>query len=104
MGVWELTRACEALGAGEVLLNCIDKDGSNSGYDLELINHAKEAVKIPVIASSGAGEPKHFKEAFESTGADACLGAGMFHRGEYTVNDVKQYLLDSGFKVRMESQ
>ncbi|CEP64784.1 imidazoleglycerol-phosphate synthase LALA0_S13e02938g [Lachancea lanzarotensis] len=102
IGVWEVTRACEALGAGEVLLNCIDKDGSNSGYDLELIEHAKDAVRIPIIASSGAGSPKHFEEAFENTRADACLGAGMFHRGEYTVADVKKHLLNKGYKVRMD--
>ncbi|SCU99294.1 LANO_0F01398g1_1 [Lachancea nothofagi CBS 11611] len=102
LGVWELTRACEALGAGEVLLNCIDKDGSNSGYDLELIEHAKGAVSIPVIASSGAGVPQHFEEAFKKTRADACLGAGMFHRGEFTVADVKKHLLKSGYKVRMD--
>lgn len=103
LGVWELTRACEALGAGEILLNCIDKDGSNSGYDLELIEHVKDAVKIPVIASSGAGNPQHFEEAFIETRADACLGAGMFHRGEYTVGDVKKYLLQKGLKVRVDS-
>ncbi|GCF00743.1 histidine biosynthesis bifunctional protein hisB [Zygosaccharomyces mellis] len=102
IGVWELTKACEALGAGEVLLNCIDKDGSNTGYDLELLDHAKDAVKIPVIASSGAGNPGHFEEAFTNTRADACLGAGMFHRGEYTVNDVKEHLLKKGLKVRMD--
>ncbi|SCU81167.1 LAFA_0C03092g1_1 [Lachancea sp. 'fantastica'] len=102
IGVWEVTRACEALGAGEVLLNCIDKDGSNSGYDLELIEHAKEAVRIPIIASSGAGSPEHFEEAFEKTRADACLGAGMFHRGEFTVTDVKKHLLSRGYKVRMD--
>ncbi|CAI4277592.1 CPI_1c_G0004260.mRNA.1.CDS.1 [Saccharomyces cerevisiae] len=104
LGVWELTRACEALGAGEILLNCIDKDGSNSGYDLELIEHVKDAVKIPVIASSGAGVPEHFEEAFLKTRADACLGAGMFHRGEFTVNDVKEYLLEHGLKVRMDEE
>ncbi|SCU97092.1 LADA_0H04390g1_1 [Lachancea dasiensis] len=104
LGVWELTRACEALGAGEVLLNCIDKDGSNSGYDLELIEHVKNAVSIPVIASSGAGVPEHFEEAFHKTGADACLGAGMFHRGEFTVADVKKHLLASGYKVRMDNE
>lgn len=103
VGVWELTRACEALGAGEILLNCIDKDGSNSGYDLELIEHVKDAVTIPVIASSGAGNPEHFEEAFTETRADACLGAGMFHRGEYTVGDVKKYLLQKGLKVRVDS-
>ncbi|CAL9728306.1 imidazole glycerol phosphate synthase hisHF [Monosporozyma unispora] len=102
LGVWELIQACEALGAGEILLNCIDKDGSNSGYDLELIEQAKSAGKIPVIASSGAGKPTHFEEAFNETRADACLGAGMFHRGEYTVNDVKEYLLNHNFKVRMD--
>lgn len=103
LGVWELTRACEALGAGEILLNCIDKDGSNSGYDLELIEHVKDAVTIPVITSSGAGNPEHFEEAFTETRADACLGAGMFHRGEYTVGDVKKYLLQKGLKVRVDS-
>lgn len=103
LGVWELIQACEALGAGEILLNCIDKDGTNSGYDLELIDHAKSAGRIPVIASSGAGKPVHFEEAFSQTRADACLGAGMFHRGEYTVNDVKEYLLKHNFKVRMDS-
>lgn len=104
IGVWELITACEALGAGEILLNCIDKDGSNSGYDIELINHAKSAARIPVIASSGAGVPEHFQEGFTDGLADACLGAGMFHRGEYTVNDVKKFLLEKGFKVRMDCE
>lgn len=103
LGVWELIQACEALGAGEILLNCIDKDGSNSGYDLELIEQAKDAGKIPVIASSGAGKPAHFEEAFRKTRADACLGAGMFHRGDYTVSDVKDYLLQHNFRVRIDS-
>ncbi|GMM57744.1 imidazoleglycerol-phosphate synthase [Maudiozyma humilis] len=104
LGVWELTRACEALGAGEVLLNCIDRDGSNAGYDLELVRHVKEAVSIPVIASSGAGTPEHFEEGFTETGADACLGAGLFHREDYTVGQVKQYLLEHGLKVRMDKE
>jgi len=77
MDVRQLVKAVEAMGAGEILLNCIDKDGSNSGFDLELINDVKEAVKIPVIASSGAGNPAHFAEVFERTSADAALGAGM---------------------------
>jgi glutamine amidotransferase/cyclase len=75
--VRQLVRAVEALGAGEVLLNCIDRDGSNSGFDLELIADVKAAVKIPVIASSGAGNPDHFVEVFEATRADAALGAGI---------------------------
>ncbi|KKY16411.1 putative glutamine amidotransferase:cyclase [Phaeomoniella chlamydospora] len=75
--VVQLVTAVEALGTGEILLNCIDKDGSNSGYDLELINLVKSVVKIPVIASSGAGNPSHFQEVFEKTTVDAALGAGM---------------------------
>ncbi|CDO95633.1 unnamed protein product [Kluyveromyces dobzhanskii CBS 2104] len=104
LGAWELAHACEALGAGEILLNCIDKDGSNSGYDLELIDYVKSAVSIPVIASSGAGNPSHFEEGFIKTRADACLGAGMFHRGEYTVNEVKSHLTSSGLKVRIDKE
>lgn len=100
LDVRQLAKAVEAMGAGELLLNCIDKDGSNSGFDLELINDVKAAIKIPVIASSGAGNPQHFAEVFESTTTDAALGAGMFHRGEYTVSDVKDYLNDKGFLVR----
>lgn len=75
--VRQLVEAVEAMGAGEILLNCIDKDGTNSGFDLELINDVKAATKIPVIASSGAGKPAHFKEVFEQTPTDAALGAGM---------------------------
>ncbi|KAL6714660.1 Histidine biosynthesis bifunctional protein hisB [Lecanora helva] len=96
----QLVTAVEAMGAGEVLLNCIDKDGSNSGFDLELINDVKKSVKIPIISSSGAGNPTHFEEVFRQTAADAALGAGMFHRGEYTVKDVKDHLVDKGLLVR----
>jgi glutamine amidotransferase/cyclase len=98
--VRQLVTAVEVMGAGEILLNCIDKDGSNSGFDLELINDVKNAVKIPVIASSGAGYPGHFEEVFAKTRTDAALGAGMFHRGEYTVKQVKDYLQEKGQLVR----
>lgn len=77
LDVRELVTAVEAMGAGEILLNCIDKDGSNSGYDLELIKDVKASIKIPVIASSGAGNPAHFEEVFEQTTTDAALGAGI---------------------------
>jgi glutamine amidotransferase/cyclase len=100
MDVVELVQAVEAMGAGEILLNCIDKDGTNSGFDLELINQVKAAIKIPVIASSGAGNPQHFEEVFQKTKTDAALGAGMFHRGEYTVKQVKDYLGEKGFVAR----
>jgi glutamine amidotransferase/cyclase len=77
LDVRQLILAVEAMGAGEILLNCIDKDGTNSGFDLELINDVKSFTTIPVIASSGAGNPGHFKEVFEATPANAALGAGM---------------------------
>lgn len=77
LDVQQLVEAVEAMGAGEILLNCIDKDGSNSGFDLELIQAVKNCIKIPVIASSGAGIPHHFVEVFTVTNADAALGAGM---------------------------
>lgn len=100
MDVVQLTQAVEAMGCGEILLNCIDKDGTNSGFDLELITQVKSSISIPVIASSGAGNPGHFEEVFTKTTTDAALGAGMFHRGEYTVKDVKDDLLGKGLLVR----
>lgn len=98
--VIQLVTAVEAMGAGEILLNCIDKDGTNSGFDLELIRSVKAAVKIPVIASSGAGNADHFAEVFDQTSVDAALGAGMFHRGEWTVKQVKEQLQKQGLMVR----
>lgn len=100
LDVVQLLTAVEAMGAGEILLNCIDKDGTNSGFDLELIKMAKAAVKIPVIASSGAGNAGHFAEVFDKTNVDAALGAGMFHRGEWTVKQVKEELRKTGLLVR----
>lgn len=87
-----LARVCEQLGAGEILLNCIDKDGTNSGFDLELINAVKNAVSIPVIASSGAGKADHFLEVFTETHAESALAAGIFHRREVAIGEVKKYL------------
>uniref|UniRef100_A0A060T2L1 Imidazole glycerol phosphate synthase hisHF n=1 Tax=Blastobotrys adeninivorans TaxID=409370 RepID=A0A060T2L1_BLAAD len=101
LGAYELAVASQALGAGEILLNCIDKDGTNSGYDLELIRDIKSAVQIPVIASSGAGNPAHFVQVFKETPTDAALGAGMFHREEYTVAEVKDALNKEGLVVRV---
>jgi imidazole glycerol-phosphate synthase len=89
-----LARACEALGAGEILLNCIDRDGTNAGFDIELINAVKTAVSIPVIASSGAGCEAHFYDVFTQTEAESALAAGIFHRREVPIGDVKAYLQD----------
>jgi glutamine amidotransferase/cyclase len=87
-----LARMCERLGAGEILLNCIDRDGTNSGFDLELIHAVKNAVRIPVIASSGAGSAHHFLEVFENTRAESALAAGIFHRREVPIGQVKAHL------------
>ncbi len=87
-----LARVCQDLGAGEILLNCIDKDGTNSGFDLELVNAVRSAVTIPVIASSGAGSAQHFLEVFTQTDAEAALAAGIFHRKEVPIGEVKSFL------------
>lgn len=96
----QLATSCEALGAGEILLNCIDKDGTNSGFDMELINMVKGAVSIPVIASSGAGSAAHFVDVFKETDAEAALAAGIFHRKEVPIAEVKQALKDDGVEIR----
>lgn len=87
-----MAQVCEKLGAGEILLNCIDRDGTNMGFDLELINAVKSAVSIPVIASSGAGCEAHFYEVFSRTDAESALAAGIFHREELSIKAVKDYL------------
>jgi glutamine amidotransferase/cyclase len=87
-----LARICEKLGAGEILLNCIDRDGTNLGFDIELINAVAMAVSIPVIASSGAGRVEHFHEVFAATEAESALAAGIFHRKEIRIAEVKKYL------------
>jgi len=98
--VVQLVKCCQALGAGEILLNCIDKDGTNSGFDLELIRMVKKSVSIPVIASSGAGKASHFVDVFEQTPTDAALAAGIFHREEVTIDEVKKAVKASGIEIR----
>jgi glutamine amidotransferase/cyclase len=98
--VVQLVKSCEELGAGEILLNCIDRDGTNSGFDLELINLVKQSVSIPVIASSGAGRAAHFVDVFQGTSADAALAAGIFHRQEVTISQVKDSVRAVGIEIR----
>jgi len=100
LDAFELAEACEALGAGEILLNCIDKDGQNAGYDLALIGQMKKRVSIPVIASSGAGNPQHFVEVLKATDADAALAAGIFHRKEVAIAEVKATVQGAGIPCR----
>lgn len=98
--VVQLAQAVEALGAGELLLNCINRDGQGNGYELELIQQVKSACTLPVIASSGAGCPEHFEDALAVGEADAALAAGIFHREEVPIQKVKGYLSTTSIPVR----
>jgi imidazole glycerol-phosphate synthase subunit HisF len=98
----EWARRCADLGAGEILITSIDQDGRRRGYDLELTARVAEAVGVPVIASGGAGEPEHVRDAFLLAGADAALLAGILHDGLTTVGALKTFLAESGIPVRME--
>ncbi|KAB5520501.1 hypothetical protein DKX38_024820 [Salix brachista] len=101
IGAYELAKAVEELGAGEILLNCIDCDGQGKGFDVDLIKMICDAVSIPVIASSGAGAVEHFTDVFSKTNASAALAAGIFHRKEVPIRSVKEHLLKEGIEVRI---
>ena len=90
----------EALGAGEILLTSMDADGTKAGFDLAMTKAATDAVSIPVIASGGCGSLAHFAEVFEQTNCDAALAASLFHFGELTVPQVKEYLESRQIPVR----
>ncbi|MCH7599164.1 MAG: imidazole glycerol phosphate synthase subunit HisF [Myxococcales bacterium] len=94
-------RQGERLGAGEIVVNSIDADGTKAGYDIQLTRAVANAVNVPVIASGGAGKPEHLYEVLTEGGADAALVASMVHYGEYKVSELKQYLHDRGVKIRM---
>lgn len=97
----EWAKKVESLGAGEILLTSMDRDGTKSGYDLELTRAVAEAVKIPVIASGGAGSMEHFYEAFTHGKADACLAASLFHFREVSIQELKSYLASKSVPVRL---
>ena len=96
----EWARRGEALGAGEILLTSMDADGTKAGFDLEMTRAVTQAVSIPVIASGGCGSLEHFAQVFEETGCDAALTASLFHFGELTVPQVKDYLRTRAIPVR----
>ena len=98
----EWIQKAEKLGAGEVLLTSMDRDGTKEGYDLELTRAAAEAVNIPVIASGGAGKMSHFYDVLTEGKADAALAASLFHFGIINMRDLKSYLAERGIAVRME--
>ena len=92
--------ATERLGAGEVLLTSMDRDGTKGGYDLELLRAVADAVPVPVVASGGAGRPEHFARAVVEGGADAVLAASLFHFRQLTIGQVKEHLAAAGIPVR----
>ncbi len=97
-GEWAM-RAVE-LGAGEIVVNSMDRDGTRQGYDLELLKSLSETVTVPVVASGGAGTPEHMYEALVMGKADAALAAGIFHYGVHTIGEAKEYLREKGLPVR----
>jgi len=100
MDAIEWAMRAQNLGAGEILLTSMDCDGTRDGYDVELTRAVSSAVRIPVIASGGAGKLEHFYEAFAEGGASAVLAASLFHFGELSIADVKSYLRERGVEVR----
>ncbi len=96
----EWARRGQALGAGEILLTSMDADGTKAGFDLEMTKAVTQAVSIPVIASGGCGSLEHFAQVFQETGCDAALAASLFHFGELTVPQVKEYLRGKRIPVR----
>ncbi|MDO8886638.1 imidazole glycerol phosphate synthase subunit HisF [Candidatus Oleimmundimicrobium sp.] len=96
----EWAKKVEGLGAGEILLTSMDRDGTKAGYDIELTKAITSAVNIPVIASGGAGKLEHFLEVIVEADADAVLAASLFHFGELSIRQVKEYLRDNNIPVR----
>src|SRR5271157_1092437 len=91
----------ERLGAGEILLTSMDRDGTYDGFDIPLTDAVSRMVRIPVIASGGVGRPEHMLEVFQKTNASAALAASIFHYGEWRIQDVKKYLAENGVHMRL---
>jgi len=97
----EWVRKAVNLGAGEILLTSMDADGTKAGYDIPLTRAVSEAVQVPVIASGGAGELSHFYDVLTEGKADAVLAASVFHYGQFSIRQVKEYLKSRGVEVRL---
>src|SRR5205823_2259595 len=95
-------RRVEELGAGEIVLTSMDADGTKAGYDLPMTRAVALAVRIPVVASGGAGHPQHLVDVLTTGGADAALAASIFHYNEYGIPATKQYLAQRGVPVRIQ--
>jgi cyclase len=97
----EWAKKVEDLGSGEIMLTSMDADGTRDGYDLPITKAISKAVRIPIIASGGAGNVEHMYDAFTRADADAALAASIFHYGEYTIGQAKEYLRSRGIPVRL---
>ena len=97
----EWAKKMQSFGAGEILLTSMDKDGQKSGFDLALTRAVTDALEIPVIASGGVGNLQHLADGVKQGGADAVLAASIFHFGEYTVQQAKQFMAEQGIEVRL---
>jgi len=99
--VMDWIKQAEELGAGEIVLNVMNSDGTTEGYDIEMTAAVSDAVKIPVVASGGAGSPQHLLDVLTSGHADAALAASIFHFGTYSIGQVKQFLAQRGVSIRL---
>lgn len=100
MDALEWARRAETLGAGEIVVNSVDTDGTRRGFELKLTRMIAENVGIPVVASGGAGRPEHLAAVFAEAHADAAIVAGMIHTGEYTIGQIKDYLAERDIPIR----
>ncbi len=94
-------KEAEFMGAGEILLTSMDRDGTKDGFDIPILKKITSTLEIPIIASGGAGNPEHFTEAILRGGSDAVLAASIFHYGEYSITEVKQSMREMGIPVRL---
>ena len=101
MDAVEWAKRAADLGAGEIVVNSVDADGTRAGFNLEITRMISEAVDVPVVASGGAGCPRHLVEVFNEAGADAAIVAGMIHTGEYTIAEIKSAMLSAGVPTRI---
>ena len=101
MDIVQWAALIESQGAGEILLTSMDCDGTKNGYDIELLKAVTDTVRLPVIASGGAGQMEHFYDAIEEGKADAVLAASLFHFREIEIMELKKYLKERGIEVRM---
>lgn len=88
-------------GAGEIVLNCMNQDGVKNGYDCRQLMNIRRICQVPLIASGGAGEPEHFKDVFDDAQVDGALAASVFHSGEIYIPELKRYLQNTGFEIRL---